>query len=123
MSSKGSRIAARAFLALAVALVAVIAIPGNALASTAPGLGTAATYAVLAGTTVTNTGASVITGDLGVSPGSACTGFPAPCTGGPGVVNGTIYTGAGSLAGPAQSDALIAYNDLVAETCGTNLSG
>ena len=31
-------------------------------------------------------------GDLGASPGTSCTGFPAPCTGGPGVVNGTGST-------------------------------
>jgi Ice-binding-like len=94
-----------------------------AWAQTAPPLGSAQTFAVLGASTVTNTGPTIITGDLGVSPGTSCTGFPAPCTGGPGVVNGTIYTGAGSLAGPAQSDALIAYNDLVAESCGTNLTG
>jgi hypothetical protein len=38
-------------------------------------------------------------------------------------VDGTIYLGAGSLAGPAQSAAAIAYGDLVAEKCGTNLTG
>lgn len=92
-------------------------------AQTAPPLGAAQSFAVLGASTVTNTGPSIITGDLGVSPGTSCTGFPAPCTGGPGTVNGTIYTGAGSLAGAAQSAALIAYADLVAEPCGTNLTG
>src|SRR5580693_3932074 len=77
-----------------------------ALAETAPvGLGTAGTFAVLAGTTVTNTGPSTISGDLGVSPGTAVTGFP------PGTVsNGTIHSADG-VANGAQSDLTIAYND------------
>src|ERR1700734_3610304 len=77
-----------------------------AAAQTAPvGLGTAASFAVLAGTTVTNTGPSTISGDLGVSPGTAVTGFP------PGVVaNGTIHSADG-VAGGAQSDLTTAYND------------
>jgi Ice-binding-like len=77
-----------------------------ALAETAPvGLGTAGSFAVLAGTTVTNTGPSTISGDLGVSPGTAVTGFP------PGTVsNGTIHSADGVAAG-AQSDLTTAYND------------
>jgi len=77
-----------------------------AVAATAPvGLGTAASFAVLAGQTVTNTGVSLISGDLGVSPGTAVTGFP------PGIVsNGTIHSADGVAAG-AQSDLTTAYND------------
>ena len=69
------------------------------------GLGTATSFAVLAGAAVTNTGPSMISGDLGVSPGSAVTGFP------PGLVsNGTIHA-ADAVAAQAQADLTTAYND------------
>ena len=66
-------------------------------------LGTAGSYVVLAGSTVTNTGPSVLNGSLGVSAGSAVTGFP------PGLVNGTINKANGPAA-QAQSDLTAAYN-------------
>ena len=73
--------------------------------------GRADPFAVLAATTVTNAGATVITGDLGISPGTACTGLPTPCTGnGPGTVNGSIHS-ADSTALGAQVDYAAAYND------------
>ena len=50
------------------------------------GLGTAASFAVLGAETVTNTGPSVITGDVGVSPGTAIEGFP------PGLASGAIHS-------------------------------
>ena len=67
-------------------------------------LGTASSFAVLAGSTVTNTGPSVINGDLGVSPGTAITGFP------PGIVNGTTHS-ATATALQAKTDTTTAYND------------
>ena len=96
--------------ALAVATAALIGVqPGGASAATAPvPLGTAANFAVLAGSTVTNTGATTITGDLGLSPGTAVTGFP------PGQVNGSIDT-ADSAALQAQNDLTAAYNAAAAQ--------
>jgi len=80
-------------------------------------LGTADFFAVLAGSTVTNTGPSVIHGDLGVSPGSAITGFP------PGMVSdGTIH-GPDATTVQAQNDLTTAYNAAAGEPCMTNLSG
>lgn len=90
---------------------------GNVSAqATAPSLGTAANFAVLAGSTVTNTGPSFVLGDLGVSPGTAVTGFP------PGTVVGTIHAG-GAVAAQAQSDTTVAYNNLAGQACNTNLTG
>jgi len=84
----------------------------------APSLGSAASFAVLGSSTVTCTGVSTITGDVGVSPGSAVTGFPVPCT----VVGGAIHA-ADAVALQAHHDAALAYSALVAETCNTNLTG
>ena len=68
-------------------------------------LGTAENFAVLGSSTVTNTGSSVVTGDLGVNPGSAIVGFP------PGIVNGTIY-GPGGVSLQAWTDATAAWTSL-----------
>jgi Ice-binding-like len=82
-------------------------------------LGTADNFAVLAGTTVTNTATpTVINGNLGVWPGSAITGFGP----GTGTVNGTIDDD-NPVAMQAEGDLTTAYNFAAAEPCGTNLSG
>jgi hypothetical protein len=65
---------------------------------------TVATFGVLAGSTVTNSGFTVITGNLGVSPGTAITGF-AP----PGLATGTIHS-ADPFALQAQNELTAAYN-------------
>jgi len=69
-------------------------------------LGTAGNFAVLAGSTVTNTGSSVINGgDVGVSPGTAITGFP------PGTIVPPYTMHAGdAVAAEAQNDLTTAYN-------------
>jgi PKD repeat protein len=70
-------------------------------------LRSAASFAVLAAASVTNTGATAVTGDLGVSPGTAVTGF------GPGTLTGTIHAGDGAAA-QAAADLGLAYQEAVA---------
>jgi len=75
-------------------------------------LGTSASFAVLGASTVTNTGNSVLNGNLGLYPGTSITGFLA-IDGGPGIVNGTIYKNdPAGVAMTAQADALTAYNSI-----------
>jgi hypothetical protein len=68
------------------------------------GLGTAGAFAVLGGSTVTNTGSSIVNGDLGVAPGTAIIGFP------PALLNGTSHA-ADAAAAQAQADLTAAYGD------------
>jgi hypothetical protein len=108
-SHASRRIAGYSFLAaclvLGTAIAVIIATQSVAGAAVATvNLGTAGSFGVLAGSTVTNTGATIVNGDLGVSPGSAITGFP------PGIVNGAVHDTDGVAAG-AQSDLTTAYND------------
>jgi len=79
-------------------------------------LGSAAMFGVLGASAVTNTGNSVIDGDLGVYPGTSITGFP------PGIVNGTIYDG-DAVAMQAQADAQAAYTFFTGLASNENLSG
>lgn len=90
-----------------------------ASAASAQSLGSAQNFAVLGATTVTNTGASVVTGDLGVSPGTSITGFP------PGVVVGGTINAGNMRAATAQADAHLAYAALKALPCPSvnNLTG
>ena len=100
-------------VAAVAAMGMLVALSGSAQAATTQppvGLGTATSYAVLAGTAVTNTGSSTISGNLGVNPGTAVSGFP------PGLVtNGTRNT-AGPVALQAQSDLTTAYLDAAGRT-------
>jgi uncharacterized repeat protein (TIGR01451 family) len=85
-------------------------------AQVAPPLGTTQSFAVLGSSTVTNTGPTVVTGDLGVDPGTAIVGFP-PGT----VVGGTIHD-ADAVALQAQTDNTTAYNNLASQSCTSNVS-
>ena len=79
-------------------------------------LGAAQSFAILGSSTVTNTGASSIRGDVGVSPGTSVTGFP------PGVVTGgTIHAG-DALAAQAQTDLTSAYNAAAGRPCNVSLA-
>ena len=100
---------------LFAALLITASLASTAQAASVP-LGTADSFAVLAGSTVTNTGPSVISGDLGLSPGTAVTGFP------PGTVNaGTIHA-ADSVALQAQSDLTTAYTDAAGSSSTATIS-
>ena len=67
------------------------------------------TFGVLAGSTVTNSGPTTVVGNLGVSPGTAITGFTGIAPGGPGLVSGSINS-ANAFAAQAQSELTAAYN-------------
>ena len=98
-----------ATLSITIVSAGALVIAGASPASAAPiGLGEATSFSVLAGSTVTNTGPSVISGNVGVSPGSAVTFFP------PGLV-----TAPASIFGPPAADGpklalTTAYNNAAA---------
>ncbi|WP_211283271.1 ice-binding family protein [Propionicimonas paludicola] len=87
---------------------------------TTVGLGTAGSYSVLGGETVTNTGPTELSGDLGVAPGTEIVGFP------PGDVGGATHAG-DAEAGQAKSDLTTAYNNAAGqasdESVGAELGG
>jgi hypothetical protein len=95
--------AAVAAVAIAAVVLAMTPTRASAIATPVP-LGTASSFAVLAGSQVTNTGPSSITGNLGVHPGTAVIGFP------PGTLAGALHS-ADAEALQAKSDLVTAYNN------------
>lgn len=96
-----------------VSMVALIGLQAQARGDI---LGSAQGFAVLGGSGVTNTGPSVVTGDLGVWPSLSITGIP------PGIVNGAVHPG-GAVAQQAQSDVTTAYNTLASMPFTVDLTG
>lgn len=80
-------------------------------------LGSAATFAVLAGSpSIANSGSTVVSGDIGAHPAAVVTGFP------PGIVRGTIHVG-DAVAALAKADLVAAYADAAGRTADWVLEG
>jgi len=88
-------------LSISLLILSVLAVNANAT----PFLGSAGSFAVLGASTVTNTGATTLNGNLGLSPGSSITGS------GTITLTGTIHVADG-VAALAQSDASTAFTNL-----------
>ena len=118
-ASVGSRRRPRRLAAAAgvLAAVALIAAPVAFSAQAPVGLGTDGSFAVLAASTVTNTGPSVISGSVGLDPGSAVVGFP------PGIVLAGTTQVANGVALQAKSDLVTAYNDAAGRSSTATVSG
>jgi len=106
-------------LALLGGLLTSMAFAATALAAPATvGLGTASSFSVLAGSTVTNTGPTTMFGDLGLAPGSSVTGAPH-------VLGATHVDDAVAI--QAKTELTTAYNDAAGRptegSAGTDLAG
>jgi type VI secretion system secreted protein VgrG len=86
-----------------------VAVAGTLLAAASVDLGKAKSFAVLAGTTITNTGATTITGDVGLHPGKAATGFTTV------TLNGAKHLG-DAVALQAKNALVAAYNEAAGAT-------
>ena len=115
------RLRLRMGLAMALILVGLTTASAGAAPTTMVDLGTASTYAVLSGTSVSNTASApgaphtTIRGDLGVKADAAPAGFP------PGVVTGSIRKGA--AVDPAHADLSAAYAEIATRPGGAPLAG
>ena len=104
-------------LAVIATLAGLLSAASPALASHQIPLNSAEPFAVLGASAVTNTGGTIVTGDLGISGASPVTGFP------PGVLNGNLYDIAHPNAVAANAALGVAYLAAEGAVCGTPLTG
>ena len=121
-TSRRRRIPGFGALAVAFGLASAVALGGFGVstataATTAVDLGAASSFAVLAASTITNTGSSVIAGDIGLSPGTSITGFP------PGTQSSGVTHPTDAQALLAQSALTTAYLDAAGRTPFNPVSG
>jgi hypothetical protein len=105
----------RSLISVGLAALILLIWPATAFAATNPGLLTAGNFAVLAGTTITNSGPSWITGAIGAGAAGIAPGSFPPGTSGPQHTNDGVYT-------TAQTDLTNAYANAV-QPCTTDYSG
>ena len=99
----------RRIATIGLAAFLAVLLAGTALGAASVSLGTASSFAVLAGTTITNTGATTINGDVGLHPGTAVTGFTTV------TLHGAQHLG-DAVALQAKSDLVTAYNEAAGAT-------
>jgi hypothetical protein len=87
-----------------------IVIPVQTTVQQVVSLAGTSSFVILSGSAITNTGATAITGDIGLSPGISIGGFP------PGILNGTQHIN-DATANQAKLDLITAYNDVAGRTC------
>jgi hypothetical protein len=97
-------------MSIGLAALVVLIWPVSALANTLVPLGTAKNYAVIAGTTITNSGPSWVTGQMALSPGTSVTGFP------PGTSGHKDIGPSNGAANQAKADLTNAYGNAAGQT-------
>jgi hypothetical protein len=85
-------------------------IPQQSTIQATVAMGSLSTIAIIAGSSISNTGSTHVTGDMGLSPGTSVGGFP------PGILTGTLHIN-DPIAVQAKLDLTAAYNNAAGRTC------